>query len=172
MQGAEDMNNEAVRICGVDNGLDGGVVVMNSVGLIIAKLVMPTFTLKGSKRDFDLQGLRAFLTQHGPIGRAFLERAQAMPGQGVSSMFKTGEGFGVNRGLLAGMQIPYTIVSPQTWQKVMFLGLPKEGKSTSRVVCSRIWPKEDFKASERCHVAHDGLCDAALIAEYGRLTMR
>ena len=158
-------------ICGIDNGLDGGVVVMDSVGLIKAKFVMPTFVIKASKRDFDLQGLRAFLVGF-QLEHAFLERAQAMPGQGVSSMFKTGEGFGVNRGLLAGLQIPFTVVSPQTWQKVMFMGLPKEGKSTSRVVCSRIWPKDDFKASERCHVAHDGLCDAALIAEYGRRTMR
>lgn len=157
-------------ICGIDNGLDGGIVVLGMDGSIVFKNVMPTFVVKASKRDFDLQLLRAYLLAR-DLRHVFLERAQAMPGQGVSSMFKTGDGFGCNKGLLTGLQIPFTIVSPQTWQKVMFMGLPKEGKDTTKLVCSRIWPKEDFKASERCRVAHDGLCDAALIAEYGRRSL-
>jgi len=157
-------------IAGIDNGLDGGVVILEPNGSVVAKYVMPTVKLVKSKRDFDLGMLRAYLKEievQLPC-HAFLERAQAMPGQGVSSMFTTGKGFGVNLGMLAALQIPFTVVSPQVWQREMFKGLPKEGKQTTRLVCQRLWPKEDWRASEKCRVSHDGLCDAALIAEYGR----
>ena len=168
-------------ICGIDNGLDGGLVFLNDSGEVLAKFVMPTLKLKGSKREIDLQMLRIHLTkplaatlgeQHFLLSHVFLERAQAMPGQGVSSMFSTGQGFGINKGMLAGLELSFTIVSPQVWQREMFKGLPKEGKDTTRIVCQRLWPKVDWRASERCKVAHDGLCDAALIAEYGRRTLK
>jgi len=168
-------------ICGIDNGLDGGLVFLTEAGEVLVKYVMPTLALKGSKREIDMAKLRDYLTLPLGVGtdgelvdlsHVFLERAQAMPGQGVSSMFSIGHGYGINKGLLAGLQIPFTIVSPQVWQREMFKGLPKEGKDTTRIVCQRIWPKDDWRASERCKVAHDGLCDAALIAEYGRRFLR
>ncbi len=161
-------------IAGIDNGLDGAVVILNGRGEVVGRHVMPTLKLVKSKRDFDLAELRTILLEI-PAGEVreipvhvFLERAQAMPGQGVSSMFTTGKGFGINLGMLAALQIPYTIVSPQVWQREMFKGLPKDGKQTARIVCQQLWPKVDWRASARCRVAHDGLCDAALIAEYGR----
>lgn len=154
-------------IGGIDNGFDGGIVVLNAEGEVEARNVVPTLKLKKSKRNFDLPQLRRYLVESS-LTHVFLERAQAMPGQGVSSMFSTGRGYGVNEGLLAGLQIPYTIVSPQVWMQEMFKGMPKDGKNTTRIVCGRLWPTVDWRATEKCRVMHDGLCDAALIAEYGR----
>jgi len=158
-------------IMGIDNGLDGGIVILRDDGSIVGKHVMPTLDVAKSRRDYNINQV-CRIVEHAMDGlelrEVFVERAQSMPGQGVRSMFMTGYGFGIMLGILGKAAIPYTVVSPQTWMKVMFLGLPKEGKDTTKLVCSRIWPKEDWKASIKCRVAHDGLCDAALIAEYGR----
>ena len=79
-------------------------------------------------------------------------------------MFKFGSGWGLVRGILAGRQIPYVLVRPQEWQKVMLAGYPK---GSEYLVASRRWPSHDFRASERCRKPHDGMVDAALIAAYG-----
>ena len=43
----------------------------------------------------------------------------------------------------------------------------KEGKG-SVAFCAKQWPDEDWRKSDRCRNAHDGLTDAAGIAEYAR----
>jgi hypothetical protein len=161
-------------VAGIDNGLDGAVVVLDEDGNVIARYVMPTLGLTATKREFDGQMLRSYLVDPNrpAITHAFIEYSQAMPDQGGVSMWKTGMGYGLNVGLLVGLQIPYTVVRPLTWTRLMFAGLPKDGKNTTRIVAQRLWPKVDWRANERCRVAHDGLCDAALIAEFGRRTLK
>lgn len=162
---------------GIDPGLDGAFVWLSPSR--VEKLVMPTIASKTAagknRREYDEQAIRAWLVdrmREGPA-HAFLERQQAMPSQGLSSTFQTGVGYGVLRGLLSGLQIPWSVVSAQSWQKVMLAGLarsagPKASAGLASVVCKRLWPTEEWRASERSKIAHDGLCDAALIAEYGR----
>ena len=41
-------------------------------------------------------------------------------------------------------------------------------KAAARNAASKVWPGEDWRKNDRCKVAHDGICDAALISEYGR----
>lgn len=60
-------------------------------------------------------------------------------------------------------------ITPQSWQKAM---LPKckagDTKPRALALAKELWPEESFLASPRCKVPHDGLIDAALIAEYSR----
>lgn len=155
-----------MRILGIDNGLDGGLVVVDD-GKILAKKVTPTVTVKASKREFNAVEIVTFIRDLKP-DHIFLEKAQAMPGQGVSSMFSIGLGYGLYRGILTALYLPFTLVHPKTWQGLMFRDLPKgDTKAMSYIVCMRLWPKEDWKASERCKKPHDGLTDAAMIAGYG-----
>jgi hypothetical protein len=46
----------------------------------------------------------------------------------------------------------------------------KSGETKPRAleVASRTWPEEDWLATPRSSKPHEGLIDAALIAEYGR----
>lgn len=156
-----------MKVLGIDNGLDGGLVLLVD-SLSIVRLVTPTITIKASKREYDIPALAAWLKEMRP-DHAFLEKAQAMPGQGVSSMFSIGNGYGIMRGLLVALEIPHTLVHPKTWQKVLFKDLPKsDTKAMSVVVAGRLWPQIDWRATPRCKKAHDGLTDAACIAEYGR----
>lgn len=48
---------------------------------------------------------------------ACLERAQAMPSQGVVSMFTYGQSFGEIIGILKSLGVPYELVSSNYWQK-------------------------------------------------------
>ena len=157
-------------ICGVDNGLDGGLVVLDGTK-IVAREIMPTINVKDGKREYDSFSIIKIFQQTKPE-HVFIERAQAMPGQGVTSMFSIGLGHGILRGILAGLALPHTLVHPRTWQSIMFRDLPKtDTKAMSAIVSGRLWPTVDWRASPRCKKAHDGLTDAALIAEFGRRTV-
>lgn len=153
-------------IIGIDNGLDGGIVAVDLEGTVVIKEVMPV--IDGEKRAYDIQGMKN-IVKGLEIGMAYLERAQAMPGQGVSSTFSIGYGFGLWQGILSAYNIPFTIVGPRAWQKVMFEGIDKtDTKKASALVCSRLHPSVDWRKNERCRTQHDGLTDAFCIAEYGR----
>jgi len=55
----------------------------------------------------------------------------------------------------------------------MFEGMAKtDTKQMSYLVCSRLWSCYDWKATPRCKKPHDGLTDAAMLAEYGRRTYK
>src|SRR5262245_39546101 len=155
-------------VIGIDNGLDGGVVALRGSRPLL-RWVTPT--IGEGKRSYDLQlatGILRALRDDRPNVHAFLEQAHAMPKQGVSSMFSTGFGFGCWQGALAALQIPFDVVAPQTWQKVMFIGLPKgDTKANSAIVAQRQRPTIDWRATERCKKAHDGLTDAYCIASWG-----
>ena len=157
-----------MRILGIDNGLDGGLVLLMD-GKVSDTHIMPTVGEKGrEKRAYDQEAIFRVIETLRP-DHAFLEWAQAMPGQGVTSMFSIGFGFGLMQGLLVGRRVPTTLVRPQAWQKVMFAGQPKgDTKSTSYLVCSKAWPEIEWRRSEKCRTPHSGLTDAACIAEYGR----
>jgi len=93
-----------------------------------------------------------------------LEKVHAMPGQGVTSMFSFGEGYGVWQGILAGLQIPFDLVAPQTWKKHTMRDCSKE-KGASMVKALQLYPQADIRLKK-----HHGRADALLIAEYLRRT--
>jgi crossover junction endodeoxyribonuclease RuvC len=149
-------------ICvGIDPGLDGGLAAISPEGLELA--VMPTVPV-GKGRQIDEQSVVSFLTSIRP-GVVFIELVHAMPKQGVTSMFTFGTGWGLVRGVCAGLGLPYELVQPQEWQKCMLVGQPR---GSEYLVVSRLWPNAEWRASARCKRPHSGLVDAALICEYGR----
>jgi len=95
-------------------------------------------------------------------GKATIEQVHSMPKQGVASSFKFGRSYGFLLGLLTGLKIPYTMVTPQKWQKA--LGCLTHGdKNVSKAAAQRRWPTEKWTHA---------IADAALIAEYGRITRK
>lgn len=158
-------------IIGIDNGLDGGVVFLSGDGKVLAKYVMPTIGNKiNGKRSYVVPEMARMILRHcDEDTKAYLELAQAMPKQGVSSMFSIGFGFGLWQGVLTALAIPFEVVGPRAWQKVMFEGVDKtDTKKASALVANRLSPQTDWKATERCKTQHDGLTDAFCLAEYGR----
>lgn len=154
---------------GIDNGLDGGIAVLHGSNAPIVGS-MPTIRLE-NKRVYDEKGIRKVFDLHCGVDDfvVIIERAQSMPKQGSVSMFNYGTGYGLIRGICVGMCVPYVLVHPRTWQRVMFAGLSRrDTKSQSVLVAQRMFPLIDLRATQRSKKPHDGMSDALLIAAYGR----
>lgn len=93
----------------------------------------------------------------------FLEKNNAMPKQGVVSMFTFGKGYGIWLGILGALKIPYTLVTPQAWKKAMMAGM--RNKDDSRLRACQLFPLESLQFARKKDV---GRADALLIAEFGR----
>jgi hypothetical protein len=145
---------------GIDVGANGGYCIMNREGVIITSAVL------GDLHKFMLDMSASGNDAH----HAIFERVHAMPGQGVSSMFTFGHNVGMVEGILRAFGVPYSTVTPQTWQKEIHAGIDKklDPKERSRQAAVRLFPHSDFRKSDRCKKAHDGIVDAVLIAEYAR----
>lgn len=159
------MTVKGTMFLGIDPGLNGGLALLcPRSGLLIE--VMPTI---GSELDFHR--LAEILKDWAPdIRHAVLEDVHAMPKQGVSSMFKFGKCFGGVQGVLAAVGIPFELIRPQLWMKEMHTGTPAkdDSKSRSRLAFSRIFPGVNALASDRSRVGHEGMIEAALMAEFAR----
>lgn len=152
------------KFIGIDPGLSGGIAILEE-----NKLLLFPMPLIGDK-DYDVQAIKNIFRKHSDTTLVCVERQQSMPGQGLSSTFKTGQGFGILIGVLSALELRYEITTAVRWQRRLFTGL-KHGQDTkvsSEIVAKRLFPASDFRKSERSRVASDGLTDAACIAEFAR----
>jgi len=161
---------------GIDPGLTGAIVVLDESGNLLECADIPSVK-NGTKRDVVLSALVAQLEPHrtpqGSAGRnrhprafACVEAQNARPGQGVSSSLKLGRCFGQIEGLLAGFGIPYENVAPRRWKRAMVRDVEgTDQKARSVLAASRLWPALDLSLKK-----HHNRAEAALIAEYGRIT--
>jgi hypothetical protein len=91
----------------------------------------------------------------------FLEQVGAMPGQGVSSTFKFGRGFGTVIGVCGALKLPLHLVAPTKWKSHFRLTADKE---MSRSLALRTFPACGHQfARKKDH----GRAEAALLARYG-----
>ncbi|MCJ7760692.1 hypothetical protein MUP59_06065 [Candidatus Bathyarchaeota archaeon] len=174
---------------GIDGGLHGAVVGINDNLEVIDFFDTPIIDLgkkgKGGKvgtnnafLENEMVGrLRFLLAKAGTHGMncgtsIILEKAQSMPKQGVVSTFKTGEGFGLWKGILAALGCPYEVIATKVWQKRVMVGvtgLDPKAKSISR--CQRLFPGLPLTKPKGKVASLDGRADAALIAYYGLLEL-
>lgn len=146
---------------GIDPGCSGAVVILTHEGRVYDRLLMPTFKV-GKNSRVNGAALADFLHGVRTVGHAYLEAVHAMPGQGVSSMFSFGHAAGVAEGVLQGIGIPYTLVTPQHWKKRA--GLIGTEKDAARSRAIQLWPDwRDLDAKGK----GQALADAALIARFG-----
>ena len=155
-----------MNIIGIDPGLKGGLFCIHPDSST-DMTVMPVVKT-GKKSWIDEAVLLNWFTSHRPA-QVFVELVHSMPKQGVASMFTFGLGYGIARGICVGLGLSYELVTPQAWQRFMLAGHPR---GSEYLVASRLWPQVDWKRTPRCTTFHDGLVDAALIAEYGRRRLR
>lgn len=156
---------------GIDPGLSGGIAFLEQQQ---ATRMMPFATPTIAGKDYDIQAMKQMLQQWKDTDSLFctIENQISMPGQGLTSTLTTGKGFGIWLGLLAGLEVPFQVISAKQWQNKLFTGTsPKlDTKARSEIIAKRLFPTADFRKSDRARKAHDGLTDAACIAEYGRRT--
>lgn len=164
---------------GIDNGLLGAIVVIDEAFRLVDYRDTPTINLgkKGkTKNEFATAEMGKILREFIEIGDSsmvWLEQAQAMPKQGLSSTFKTGRGFGLWEGICIGLGIRYDIVHPATWTKLVLRDVPAgEPKARSMTKCQRLFPTMPLTKPRGTVLSMDGRSDASLIAYYGMLKMR
>lgn len=165
-------------IVGIDPGLSGAVAVINTGMGTVEIHDTPTEQIvkaKGKKTDYLPANMAAlFRVYSHTIDHAFVEKVSAMPGQGVTSMFGFGKGFGIWQGVLAGLGIPYTLVIPQRWKKEIMEGLGDKEAAIGRAL--QLYPQvSELLSVKRGIVTKQqaiGRADALLIAEYGRRTIK
>jgi crossover junction endodeoxyribonuclease RuvC len=146
---------------GVDPGLSGAVAFLDGENYAVVDI--PTMA-KGTgtvKSEINANGLWALLDLHislPPV--AALERVNAMPGQGVASVFSLGDSFGVCRAVLACSNIPTTYVTPAEWKRHYKLTSDKE---EARALAIKMFPKAELHLKK-----HIDRAEALLIAAYLR----
>ena len=158
-------------IIGIDNGLNGALVALSDhPGPPINFAVMPTRG-KSKGNEVDAAFVWNFIEQF--WNRDHLTVILETPGKhspGAQALCSMWDSYGAIRGVLESRGIRHVRITPQAWQKVMLPGCAKgDTKPAALAKARQLWPGEDWLASPRCSKPHDGMIDAALIAEYGRL---
>lgn len=147
-------------IVGIDPGYSGAIAFYDPSGIDIHD--MPVAPNPKGKTELDMHSLaRVLIPRTAGRSIAVVEKVNAMPGQGVSSTFRFGEGFGAIQMALIGHGYELHFVTPASWKK--HFGLSRD-KGVSRGLASRRFP-DSSKLFSR--VKDDGRAEAALIALYG-----
>lgn len=157
-------------IVGIDNGLTGALVAISDhPGPPIAMLPMPTRG-KAKGNEVDAAAVWHWLAQ---FDLATLSVALETPGKhspGAQALCSMWDSYGAIRGVLESRAIRHHRITPQAWQKVMLVGCAKgDTKPAALARCRQLWPAETWLASPRCSKPHEGMIDAALIAEFARI---
>jgi len=150
-------------IIGIDPGAAGAVAILEN-GRLTQVFDMPVveITVGGkAKRRVAPELLATELRLYNLADTvAVVEQVGAMPGQGVTSMFAFGQAYGLVLGVLAGLWIPTTTVTPATWKKALKLNTGKDG---ARAKAAQLWPAQ---ADQFKRVKDDGRAEAALLAHW------
>ena len=152
---------------GIDNGLNGAIVVLDDQCNIKEKTIMPIIKIDG-KSNYDINSIiQWFQSRFIEPEKVFvtLEKSHVRPISGSRASFMTGYGYGLMQAILECMGFSYEIVSPQAWMKE--LSINSKDTKGSILFAQRRWPNENWKMTDRCKNAHDGLTDASCIALYG-----
>ncbi len=156
-----------MKVCGIDPGKGGAIVILDGRDVIFKSKTPVVNVGRGTKKDYDTREMLSILTSH-DLDLVVIEKQQAFPGQGVSSTFQTGLGYGIWIGLLTASRHPYEEVRPSKWIKAMVPGSSGSGKGAHCLAAKRILPTIDLRKSERARKDDDGIADAALLAVYGQ----
>lgn len=154
----------AQRFVGIDVGLKGAVAWVSEDGSEYDVFDMPVMNV-GSKKVYDLPTLHSMLSFFGDHLSCHVEKVSAMSGQGVTSMFRFGEGYGIAQMAVIGAGHRLSLVRPQTWKAVVLRDTPKS-KGCGCMIASQLFPRAVLRGSRGG--VKDGRCDALMIAEYGR----
>jgi crossover junction endodeoxyribonuclease RuvC len=149
---------------GIDPGISGAVAILDKKGDIVLIFDMPTVEIKVGSSMKKKIAPAAIVDELLPFTKepciALIEKVGARPGEGAVSMFGFGRSLGVIEGVLAALQVPYSLVAPTVWTKAM---RTNPGKDGSREKAMELWPKD---AAYFKRVKDNGRSDAALIAKY------
>lgn len=189
-RGGYDLQKETVLTVGtlsvyigIDPGKMGAVAVIDAEGKRLSSCPMP---IKDGEIDVvALRGILQFATDHVVEGLVVLEKAQALPRQGVVSVFSYGVGYGRIKAVLDLLALPYIEVHPGVWKKALHLDFKfekingeekkelgkrkyKHKRSGKLAACALAEKLFGFECNKTHGGLKDGEAEALLLAEWGR----
>jgi len=151
-------------IFGIDPGVSGAISVLENKK-VVEVFEMPTM-IDGKKNKKQVNGsqvaniIKERLSNNKEV-IVVVEHVNAMPGQGVTSMFNFGQSFGVIKGICAALKLPIYFVRPTKWKK--YFNLIKTNKDASRTKVIEVYPEISSQLSRK---KDSNKADAILIARY------
>ena len=151
-------------IFGIDPGVSGAISVLENKK-VLDIFEMPTM-IDGKKNKKQVNGSQVsnIIKQKLNLNKEVIivvEHVNAMPGQGVTSMFNFGQSFGVIKGIASALSLPIYFVRPAKWKK--YFNLIKTNKDASRTKVIEIYPEISNQLSRK---KDSNKADAILIARY------
>ena len=153
-----------MKIIGIDPGLSGALAVLNN-NKVINIFDMPVM-IEGKKNKRQLNSallaniIKDNIKDEEEVS-VIVEQVNAMPGQGVTSMFNFGQTFGAIKGICATLALPIFFVRPSKWKK--HFDLINSSKDASRTKAIEIYPSLAEKLSKKKDVNKS---DAILIGRF------
>ena len=153
-----------MKIIGIDPGLSGAIAILenNKIKELFEMPVMPEG--KKNKRQLNSAQLVKLLKDNFDKKEEIsvvVEQVNAMPGQGVTSMFNFGQTFGAIKGICAALGLPIFFVRPAKWKK--HFELINSSKDASRTKAIEMFPSISEQLSKKKDVNKS---DAILIGRY------
>ena len=153
-----------MMIFGIDPGISGAISILENKK-VIEVFEMPTM-IDGKKNKKQVNGsqLTNIIKERLSDGKetiVVVEHVNAMPGQGVTSMFNFGQSFGVIKGVCSALSLPIYFVRPTKWKK--YFNLIKTNKDASRTKVIEVYPEISSQLSRKKDA---NKADAILIARY------
>ena len=153
-----------MKIIGIDPGLSGAIAVLENNKVLNIFDIPVMSEGKKNKRQLNSALLVNLLKEN--INKeeevaVVVEQVNAMPGQGVTSMFNFGQTFGALKGICAALELPIFFVRPSKWKK--HFELINSSKDASRTKVLEMYPTLSGQFSKKRDVNKS---DAVLIAKF------
>ena len=153
-----------MRIIGIDPGLSGAIAILDS-NKVLKIYDMPVMAEgKRNKRQLNSAQLVNIIKENIENCteiNVVVEQVNAMPGQGVTSMFNFGQTFGAIKGVCAALNLPIFFIRPSKWKK--YFELINSSKDSSRTKAIEMYPSIADQLSKKKDVNKS---DAILIARF------
>ena len=153
-----------MRIIGIDPGLSGAIAILEN-NKVVGIYDMPVMA-EGKKNKRQLNSAQLVNIIKDNINTkeeitVVVEQVNAMPGQGVTSMFNFGQTFGAIKGVCAALNLSIFFVRPSKWKK--HFELINSSKDASRTKVIEMYPTLSSQLAKKRDVNKS---DAILIAKF------
>ena len=153
-----------MKIIGIDPGLSGAIAILENNKVLNIFEIPVMAEGKKNKRQLNSAQLVKIIsdnTEENEEVSVVVEQVNAMPGQGVTSMFNFGQTFGAIKGICAALGLPIYFVRPAKWKK--HFELINSSKDASRTKAIEMYPSLSNKLQKKKDVNKS---DAILIARF------
>lgn len=156
-----------MKIMGIDPGFKGGISIYDyngfyDTGSFFLRKMPVIKTDLGNELDYN--EIYKLLEIPDVI---YVEKAQSMPKNGARQSFKYGGGFFSLRCMISLLKKKVTYVNPQTWKKIILKDMDRSKKESSIIRVNQLFSEYEFE--KMFGKISDGIADAILISEYGRM---